>query len=139
MKDKKIIPNIWSKSIWFEPWFSKWLESTFANIDNTSFDWTIFPSSSVKRKYIGWEIETKKDKVEIKVYIPGAKKESIDIEASEKEITVSAEIFGEKEEINITLYNPIDIKDIKTDYKDGVLYITAKPKKLVNSRKIKLQ
>ena len=128
---------------------NRFLKDTFGDIE--------YLDTSLNKQYKAFrpaiEVKEKKDKYKIKVELPLVKKEDIDVELCENAVSIKAEAKCEevKEEENlktsefrygqfqrvIPLEHSINMDECKSEFKDGVLYMTLHKKEEDKKEEVK--
>lgn len=85
------------------------------------------PSPGAKREPLT-DVMDQKDHYEIIAEIPGVNKEDINLNASEREVSISAETDDRRYYKDVPLEENIDPPSAKASYKNGVLKITVEKK-----------
>jgi HSP20 family protein len=101
------------------------------------------------------ELEEKDNKFLLQVALPGVESKDIDIEVTPEEILVKADVHRERKEKKgkvhtsefasgnffraVRLPKKIDPENVKAEFKDGMLHLTADVAREAQARKIELQ
>lgn len=119
---------VWGFTAVYDPRSGRWIVRQFGNVRPKSYG-----PPEVKRETFEplATVYEEDDTVKIVVDLPGAKKESIEVKASEKEIEISAEApeLGRRYYKKIELPVPIDIdRIVEKKFVNGVLTLAFKKK-----------
>lgn len=115
------------------------MEEIFRSIEHSTAKHRIIPSAWTTRGFTNYDIMDHGDEYEIVVELPGAEKDTINVDAWNSHIRITAEKHNGEVELSVKLPDKIDIDSVKASYKNGVLTVKAKKLEVGEKRTVNIE